>query len=242
MKSNTTIHYLQHESRRIEFELTRRRRKTMAIHVHPDSRVTVVAPMRSKLPLVEEFVARRAAWIAKHQAAYERFWIERPAKKYVNGESHEYLGRSYRLKVEQLEQGRERVEIERGRITIQVRDKDDPGKVQRRLTKWYRQQAGNRFEHRLDIWMERFERLGVSRPEIRIRRMKSRWGSCSPAGRITLNLKLIELSPDYIDYVLVHELCHLLEHNHSSDFYDLQERVMPEWRERREELNKILVL
>ena len=81
------------------------------------------------------------------------------------------------------------------------------------------------------------EHVGAPYPEIAIRAMRSRWGSCSPRGRITLNVKRIKVPKAYIDYVIFHELCHLVEPNHNSRYYDLLDRVLPDWRERREKLN-----
>ncbi len=95
----------------------------------------------------------------------------------------------------------------------------------------------NIFRERLDACYPKVEHLDVVYPDLAIRVLKSRWGSCSPRGRITLNVKLIQVPRAYIDYVVFHELCHLAEPNHSPRFYELLERVLPDWRERRERLN-----
>jgi predicted metal-dependent hydrolase len=86
--------------------------------------------------------------------------------------------------------------------------------------------------------MPHFERLGHSLPKVVVRQMRSRWGSCTARGKITLNLKLVMVPRQLIDYVIVHELCHLAEHNHSKGFYTLLSRVMPDWEERREKLER----
>lgn len=93
------------------------------------------------------------------------------------------------------------------------------------------------FQERLEACYPRVARFKVAYPALVVRRMKSRWGSCTAAGKITLNLKLIQMPKECIDYVVVHELCHLKEHNHSPAFYALLGKVMPDWEERKQKLN-----
>jgi len=93
------------------------------------------------------------------------------------------------------------------------------------------------FQARLDLGYPRLERYGIERPQIAIRKMQSQWGSCTGAGKITLNLRLIQMPSECIEYVIVHELCHLKEHNHSPAFYALLGRVMPDWEKRKAKLN-----
>ena len=113
----------------------------------------------------------------------------------------------------------------------------DKARVKELLDGWYRRQARRVFRERLDTCYPRVQHLGIDYPELALRVMKSRWGSCTQAGRITLNVKLIQVPKDFIDYVVVHELCHLKEHNHSRKYYDLLDRVMPDWKQRRDQLN-----
>ena len=90
----------------------------------------------------------------------------------------------------------------------------------------------------MEVWFAHFERYGTPRPEVTVRQMRSQWGSCSVRGKMNLNLKLVMVPRQFIDYVIVHELCHLIEHNHSSLFYALMSKVMPGWEDKRESLNK----
>ena len=110
-------------------------------------------------------------------------------------------------------------------------------RVKTLLNEWYRTQARRIFQERLEIWLPRFERFDMGEFDLVIRIMKSRWGSCTGRGKITLNLKLIHVPKHFIDYVIVHELCHLVEHNHSSAFYALMSRIMLDWEQQREKLN-----
>jgi predicted metal-dependent hydrolase len=114
---------------------------------------------------------------------------------------------------------------------------DTPSVVQKLLEAWYRAEAKRIFSSRMAACFPRLAHLQVAYPTLSVRRMKARWGSCSSTGNIILNLKLIHLPLECIDYVIVHELCHLKEHNHSKRYYRLLEQILPDWRERRAALN-----
>lgn len=232
----TSRHTLRYGTTTLEYDLSYTARKTLAIRVHPDTRISVEAPVGSDLTLIEQKVRKRAAWIVKQQRDFARFSADLPPREYVSGETYHYLGRQYRLKVVQSATRREIVKMDRGRIWVYVRDTQDHKRVGALLEAWYRKQARRVFQERLDAVYPRLERFGIARPIIVIRRMKSRWGSCTAAGKITLNLKLIQMPRDGIDYVIVHELCHLKEHNHSTAFYALMDRVLPDWRQWRDRL------
>jgi predicted metal-dependent hydrolase len=228
-------HCLEYGSSTICYELTYVPRKTLAISVHPDLRVTVKAPEGSSLSDIEDKVRQRADWILKQQRELEIYLPHLPPRQYVSGETHRYLGRQYRLKV--IESGKESVKLTRGFITVSVPDRADTGRVRRVLEDWYRGQAQQVFQERLAACFPRLERFGARYPGLEVRVMKSRWGSTSPAGVMRLNVKLVKVPKTYIDYVICHELCHLLEPNHSPRYYELLDRVLPDWRERRDKLN-----
>lgn len=230
-------HILHYGTTAIHYDVIYRPRKTLAIHVHPDRRVIVEAPETSTLEQIEQKVRQRAAWILKQQRAFEQHVIPSLPREYVSGETHRYLGRQYRLRVEQSATRRESARLSRGRILIYVREMGQPERVQRLLEGWYRKQARRVFQERLDLWYPRLARYGIARPAISVRKMTSQWGSCTAAGKISLNLTLIQMPVECIEYVIVHELCHLKEHNHSPAFYALLDRVMPDWRERKGKLN-----
>ena len=233
-------HSIQYGTTTIHYELSYVSRKTLAITVHPDDlRVTVQAPPGSALADVEAKLRQRAQWILRQKRELERYLPHLPPRQYVSGETHRYLGRQYRLKVIEgaSANGVGRVERDRSYIYVTTRDKADKVRIKRLLDDWYRAHATRVFAERLEVCYTKVEHLGVACPDLAIRVLKSRWGSCSPRGRITLNVKLIQAPRAYIDYVVFHELCHLAEPNHSPRFYELLERVLPDWRERRERLN-----
>jgi hypothetical protein len=233
------MHILQYGNTTLEYQLSFAPRKTLAIDVHPDLRISVKAPEGADLPAIEAKIRQRAPWILRQQRKYELYLPHLPPREYVSGETHRYLGRQYRLKVQP--DPAEAVKLSRGYFFITLPDQTDTGRVRSLLTDWYRCQARRVFRERLDLCFERLRFLKLDYPALDIRRMDTRWGSCTPEGKIMLNLALIQAPKPYIDYVIVHELCHLKEHHHGPAFYRLLDRAMPNWQQRREALNRFEV-
>ena len=229
---------LQYGQTSIPYQLRYTDRQTLAIHVHPDLSVSVEAPLDSELSEIEKRLHKKAAGILRQQRNFRRCSFEIPPRQYVSGESHRYLGQQYRLKVLQSEDRAGSVHVAREQITVFTRDRDDREKVKQLLTDWYRQRAYKIFNERIEAWAPRFERYGIQHPKVFVRQMRSQWGSCSAKGKMTLNLKLVMVPRQFIDYVIVHELCHLIEHNHSTSFYALMSKIMPNWRDKRDALNR----
>lgn len=234
-----TVHSVQYGTTTIQYELTYTSRKTLGIAVHPDDlRVIVKAPQGVLLEEIEARVLKRASWILKQQKELERYLPHLPPRQYVSGETHRYLGRQHRLKVMANENGaQESVKRDRNFIYVHVEDKADTRRVRELLDAWYHDHARRIFQERLEACYPKVQHIGVPYPAIVVRAMSTRWGSCSARGRITLNVKLIKVPRSYIDYVVFHELCHLAEPNHNLRYYELLDRVLPDWRERRERLN-----
>ncbi|CAG0966779.1 hypothetical protein ANRL2_01324 [Anaerolineae bacterium] len=223
-------HQVKFGASTIEYELVYAPRKTLSIHVHPDSSVIVKAPLGADAPRIEAFVLKKAAWVLKHQRQFQDYPVANPLpRRYVSGEAYRYLGRQYRLKV--VEDGIERVQLSRRFLTVSVADTGDKKRIAELLDGWFHAQAKRIFEERLAVCFPRVESLGIEYPKITIREMKARWGSCSANRNISLNLKLIHVPKELIDYVILHELCHLKELNHSAKFYALLDKVLPDWRE-----------
>ena len=194
--------------------------------------------MGSDFTEIEKRLCKRAAWILRQQRSFRRYSFDIPPRQYVSGETHRYLGKQYQLKVLQSENGKESVKMDREHILVCAKDKNDAVRVKKLLINWYRLQDQKVLSERMEAWFPRFERYKIKQPRIFIREMRSRWGSCTVAGKMTVNLKLIMVPKHFIDYIIVHELCHLIEHNHSRVFYGLMSRVMPGWEEWREKLNQ----
>ncbi len=230
----TSLRQIRYGNVTLSYELRRARRKTLSITVHPDLRVSVAAPLRLSLAQVEAFILQRAPWVLKKIRQFEL--APRPApRQYLSGETHRYLGRQYRLRV--LQGSPQGVRQDGEFLWVQVRDKEDSERVRRVLEAWYRVRAAEVYAERLDACWPRVVPLGVPRPTVTIRAMRSRWGSARRPNKMTLNLKLVQAPLGLIDYVILHELCHFVEPNHSSRYYQVLERVLPDWRARRAALN-----
>jgi len=228
---------LHHGGERIPFQIEYRPRKTLAISVHPDSRLEVLAPKGIASAAVLPRVERRAGWIVRQLRYFEQFRPTHPGPRYVAGETHLYLGRQYRLKLHTDPVGT--VKLLGPYLHVWTEDRRDGTRVKGLLNRWYRSHAERVFERRLEVCQESCPSLRTAEPRLTIRQMSRRWGSCTGTGNILLNLDLIKAPVHCIDYVIVHELCHLQIHNHSPDFYRLLARCLPDWEHRKARLASI---
>ena len=227
--------FIDYGRKRIEFQLSYSARKTLAIDVHPDLSVVVTAPNDAADSAVEQKLHKRAAWIVQQQRFFENYLPTIPLRRYVSGESHRYLGRQYRLRVHEGDE--DAVKMSRGQINIYLNDPSKKTRVKTLVVGWFRKRAEVVFRELFDDMVSKAERHGITAENFEIRRMKNRWGSCTSEGRILLNPDLVIAPKQCIEYVIVHELCHLQEHNHGPAFYRLLKILMPDWEQRRERLN-----
>ena len=209
----------------------------MAIHVEPDGSVLVDAPESASEAQVRTAVAVRARWVHGHITAIRLRLAHVLPREYVSGESLLYLGRRYRLKVVVSTDGTRGVRLRGGYVEV-VTGKRSPALVRSALTDWYRERAKVVLAARLEEVAASLRWVRTP-PLVRFQTMKVQWGSCSPAGRLTLNPHLVKAPRECIDYVLLHELCHLREHNHGKKFYRMLDAHMPRWRERKSRLDNL---
>jgi predicted metal-dependent hydrolase len=234
-----TKHTIEQQAGAITFDLVRSRRKTVGITVHADGRVVVRAPQKAKTAEIEAIVSQRAGWILKKQRMFADLPPPLPPPRYVDGERHYFLGRPYTLRL--LAGTRHGVTLDGSALVLRLRDPNDAARKQRLLTEWYRARAREIFAERLAACHPRAAAHGIPFPDLKIRLMKRRWGSCSSRGSILLNLRLIQTPLRCIDYVIFHELAHLKVHAHNKAYYALLDELLPGWRARREELNSFPV-
>jgi len=202
------------------------------IKVHPDCRVVVSAPMDTNHDAVLSAVKMRGRWIYEQLREFRKQLAYITPRQYISGESHYYLGKQYLLKVIRTADQAQGVKLLRGRLEVLISsqhpESSQSSKVKALLMDWYKTRAKETFVKRLDVMLE--QTLWVTeRPPLRVQAMQTQWGSCSPNGRITLNPYLVRAPRECIDYVILHELCHIAEHNHSERFYRLMSQVMPQW-------------
>ncbi|UZD55218.1 M48 family metallopeptidase [Caldimonas aquatica] len=228
----------------IRYEIVERpSRRTLGIEVHPGGRVLVLAPRGCDDATIDEKLRLRAGWVSRQLATFSRYERHTAPRQYLSGESHRYLGRQYRLRVKANDSDarQDHVKLTRGEMWVISQGELPPAKVKALLRHWYLGRAREVFDAVLTDAFDTFQRLGHERPRIAVREMRSRWGSLSPGGQMTLNSRLVQAPRPCVEYVIVHELCHLIHKNHSSEFFALLGQVMPDWQIRKQRLEQALL-
>ena len=208
----------------------------IAIHVHSNGTVQVDAPDHSPLVDIKQAVQKRARWILKHLDTIEEQQRHILTREYVSGETHFYLGKRYPLKVYRRKD--DSVKLLAGRLVIHCQQKT-PEYIQPLLMQWYRTRCADVFTRRFMAIADTLTWVDPIAIQWKLLLMRKQWGSCSPKGIIALNPHLVKAPRDCIDYVLLHELAHMREHNHSKRFYQLLDRHMPDWRARKAKLDSL---
>lgn len=204
------------------------------IHVYPNGAVEVETPFGATLQDAKSALLKRARWVTRHLAEIEQRRADVLEREYVSGETVFYLGRRYTLKVIPSD-NEQHVKLLRSQVRVTAAGRS-PERIKTLLNGWYRDRAKQVLARRLTAisqplpWVRK-------QPPMALRKMKTQWGSCSSSGTILLNPHLIKTPTRCIDYVILHELCHLEEHNHSTHFYRLLKRVMPDWERMKAELD-----
>lgn len=223
---------------RIPYTLRRSERRTLKIEVKADGTVLTTAPLDTPEQEIRWKVEQRAGWILMQQRELAKLPPPLPVRRFVSGESWRYLGRQHRLRV--LTGEPEGVRVARGEMWVTVRSCD---RTQAVLERWLRLQAQCVLAERMAVCLERASHFGVEHSgEFRLRQMRTRWGSCTRSGHLTFNPRLVQAPKDCIDYVILHELCHLTEFSHAAPYYRLLNRVLPDWKQCRARLNRLVEL
>ena len=233
-----TIH-LKYGSANLPIQVNFSAKKHLSITVYPDRQIIVKAPQNLEENIIIQRIQKRAGWIVRQLDYYEKFHPVQPARQFIGGETHCYLGRQYRLKLR--ENTAEQVKLIGRYIEIQTLNTTDRKKIKQLLLKWYHVHAKELFRRRLDEIILRFNKLGISYPDIRVQRMDKRWGSCIGKKRILFNSELAKAPLHCIDYVIVHELCHMVHAKHDQGFYKLLSRMMPDWEKRKRRLEMVVI-
>jgi len=230
---------LPYGDRHIHCEVRRskqRVKRSIAIHVEPDGRVVVDAPLQATDPDIRLAATRRLAWIHRQMVDVEDRRKVLTPREYVSGETVIYLGRRYRLKVVSTQGGNE-VRLRAGYLEVSVSNRS-PETVRHELEQWFQARAKEFLPRCLAMMSERLKWVKAV-PPLSIRRMSRQWGSCSPQGRISLNVGLVRVPRECIDYVLLHELIHLKVHNHGPAFYRILDRQLPDWKRTKARLDAL---
>lgn len=220
----------------IEIAVTRKDVKNVHLTVHPpEGRVTLVAPTNSRLEVLRAYAITRLGWIRKQQASFLSQAREVP-RRHVTRESHTLWGRRYLLDV-QIVDAKPGVRLDLRRITLSVRPGTDEAKRADVMHAWHKAQLHAVLPDLIKAWEPR---LGVKVHGYYLQRMKTRWGSCNHArGHIRLNTELVKKPRHLLEYVVVHEMAHLIAPTHDERFIALLDEHFPRWREARAELNSL---
>jgi len=233
------VQTVEYGTKTITFNLSYSNRKTLEIAVYPDQTVWVTAPNESDLDKVFNKVRKRGRWIVKQLRYFNRFDPLDEHDDYISGETHRYLGKQCRLKVIQInEDEEESVKLKGGYFYIKTGKKGEKHYIKEQLDGWYRSKAEKKFNKRLDVCLDVMQKYQVDRPELQLYRMDKRWGSYTPSGKVLLNPELIKHPVYCIDYVIIHELCHTKHPNHNKNFYNLLNKVLPDWQKRKHKLER----
>lgn len=226
------------DGRNIEYEFERKKVRNINLRIRSDGSVYVSANDKIPLDMITEFLVKKADYII---AALDKYAELRKyadgSRSYCSGDSFRYLGKDLRLVVSQ---GSNNIEADGIYLYLTVTDTADTESKQKIINKWYDKQCRVLFPLIINEIYPVFRKHGVPEPKLTLREMTSRWGSCQPKrGIITLNKRLIETPRGCIEYVVMHEFIHFRQPNHSKNFYDLLSTLMPNWKERKNELESV---
>lgn len=215
--------------------IIRKEVKSINIKVKPTKEIILTVPPNTSQEYIDKIIKKREKWLKEQLCFFDKNNIKEEKKEYVSGESTRYLGKNYRLKIMYSEE--EKVKFYRGYIHIYVNDKADKIKIKNLLNTWYKEQAKKIFEELLNKYQE-ITRQNINK--FTIRKMSSRWGSCSIERRnINLNIKLIEKPKYCIESVILHELAHLKYPYHTKEFFNYLLIYMPDYEWRKDRLENL---
>lgn len=220
----------------IDIELVRKNIKNVHLSVHPPAgRVRIAAPSHMKLDTIRVFAISKLNWIKKQQKKLREQERETP-RDYLNRESHYVWGKRYLMQVVDVDTA-PAIVLKHSRMHLHLRPGTSPQKKHEILEQWYREQVKNVASELITHWEAL---MGVAVERVFVQHMKTRWGSCNHARRsIRLNTELAKKPIDCLEYIVVHEMGHILEPTHSARFISLMDRFMPDWERRRDKLNRL---
>jgi predicted metal-dependent hydrolase len=222
----------------IALDVVKKDIKNIHLSVYPPTgAVRIAAPLRMNLDTIRIFAISKLGWIKKQRQKLQEQERETP-REYLDRESHYFQGKRYLLKVIEKD-AVPSVALKHSTIVLFVRPGADDAKKQSVVEEWYRQQLKELMQPMIAQWERK---LGVKVEQFNVRKMKTKWGTCSPAEHtIRINLELAKKPPACLEYIVVHEMIHLLEPTHNNRFLALMNQIMPNWRFHRDELNRLPV-
>lgn len=216
----------------IEFSIEFKNRKTISISVEPPKNITVAAPVGTSEEEIKEVVKLKGAWIVQKLFAFRNIEAKRVNREFVNGESFIYLGRNYSLqiRVDETLQNNSSVKLFRGKFHVYVKEKNDE-LIKAAMEAWYREKTEEQIKKRIKYYQKYFNKRPAS---IKVKEQKKRWASCTSNNELLFNWRCVMAKSTALDYIIVHEMCHMYYMNHSQEFWDLVSSVMADYEVRKE--------
>lgn len=223
---------IQYGTTRIDFNIEYKKRKTISISVEPAEGIIVAAPEGMSEDDIKEIVKSRGAWIVQRLYEFRNIESKKVNREFVNGESFMYLGRNYSLEihVDKTLKGHGYVKLYRGKFHVYVKEKTDEA-VRSAMETWYRTKAEEQILRRIKYFQKFFTKKPSS---IKIKEQKKRWASCTSKDELLFNWRCSMAKASVIDYIIVHEMCHMYYRNHSKDFWDMVASIMSDYEARKE--------
>ncbi|WP_029452423.1 M48 family metallopeptidase [Clostridium algidicarnis] len=220
-----------YKDEKIEYEIIYSKRKTMEISIKPPDKITVRVPMRLPKYKIIERLTEKGDWILKHLNNFKAIDYKPINREFINGEKLLYLGREYNLIIyEDYLRKKPEVYIEEGHIVVRLKE-NNKADVEKSLELWYRKEALNYILGSIKQYEKIFNKKSK---DIVVKEQKKRWGSCTYDNRLLFNWRCVMASPQAIDYVILHEMCHIVHKDHSKNFWNLVESIMPSYKEEKQ--------
>lgn len=221
----------------IEVEVIKKNIKNLNLSVHPPyGQVRLSAPKRMTEKDIKTFIISKTSWIKKHQEKFKQLEVL-PKNRFISGEIHYFFGDEYILNLIYQDKGKSKVSVrDKKHIDLYVKEKGSEEERRYIIKEWYRKEL----KLKIPFLIEKWERImDVEVNEFGVKQMKTRWGTCNTRDkRIWINLELAKMSPYFLEYIVVHEMAHLLERGHGPKFKAIMDKYYPNWKNVKDELNK----
>lgn len=233
---------VKYDDSKIIFFIERKKVKNVNLTIRNTGKIIVTANDNVPLQFILDFVEKKADWIVKQIKQFKMYENENTIeKKLISGENIKYLGKQYRLKV--IEDSDEGVKYFRGYIFLYIQDKDNLKNKQVLINKWMNYKCNAIFKECYEKIYAKVKKYDIPEMKIHIRKMKLRWGSCIADKKLIILNKNLITAPKYcIEYVILHELTHMVYRDHNNDFYNFLYMIMPDWKECKRILDEEIIL
>jgi predicted metal-dependent hydrolase len=222
---------LMYGTTNIAFDVIFKNRKNMEIAVEPPNNITVTAPIGTKEEEILKKVESKGIWIIQKIYSFKHMQYRHIEREFVNGESFMYLGRNYSLQIEvDLSVKKPEVKLYRGKFIVKASDKYEEN-IRKAMEVWYRNKSKELIDNRIKYYSKYFDKMPI---DIKIKEQKKRWGSCTAKNELLFNWRCIMAKSNALDYIVVHEMCHMYHKNHSKEFWGLVASVLSDYEIRKE--------